>query len=951
MKIDSLIQGKYQSNDNMNTVKAHEKLARSASESLSYTLDISSKDKDITAYGMEELKSAEDIAAMASTKNVALESDANAVMSNSMSKEDFAEYLKEGYSPSNMEIDEVVTNLDKIKATLLESGVVINGYTDTISDSELDQITGNPAISSIIKDALAENMLPVTETNVTDINNAINKSEEIKPLTDDAKKYLISNDMDTTLDSLYKAEYSSSIDTGKRAGYYVDKTGYTSIRPATSDFDELRSQIEKILSDANLDINDKSLNCAKWLLEKNLPITSENVKALNKINTISIPLKPELVAKSTASAIADGFIAGSADITKDKSLIKKAYEINDEIIKYIDSLSEKDIKNMRTVEEIRLRMSVEANLHLLKKGVSINTKNLENLVENLRNAEKEIYKPLLTNESEKDSVKDETIMERIDLYKSTKSIITNVTNNPLEAVVTTFSSESVFTLDAISKRGDSLRADYDKAGKSYEALMTAPRSDLGDSIKNAFRNIDDILEDLNIEMTKINEKAVRSLAYAGMEINQQNIENAAKANTVVENVISLMSPKKTMELIKNGINPLDMDMYELEGELRKDTPEASDEKYSEFLLRLEKHGEINEQEKEAFIGFYRLFYKIEKSDGKLTGNVLKADEKLTLNNLLVASRSNRTSIDAKVNDDFGFLDKLVTYGRSITDQIMQAFKNNDGNNASSANSDPYVDTKFEELKEAAFFDQDVEKALLMADSNVTTDNLFAMNQLMNNRGNIYKSITAGKKNNDNSALVSRMQHFHDSFSSKDSADEAYENLLDEAGKSTNSLIESADSYVDLRSLKLVNKQISMCSSLKNVNSYEIPVEINGSVTTINVKLIKDEENAGKVNISLCTDEYGKIISEMRLSDNNASMFVICENNAGTDYMKSIEDSVKAKINSSGMKINTIYYSNKADININTAYTAAPGVSDRTPTSDLYNLAKAFITAVHGSKMQ
>ena len=42
-------------------------------------------------------------------------------------------------------------------------------------------------------------------------------------------------------------------------------------------------------------------------------------------------------------------------------------------------------------------------------------------------------------------------------------------------------------------------------------LMTAPRTDLGDSIQKAFRNVDDILNDLDMELTDDNRRAVRFL--------------------------------------------------------------------------------------------------------------------------------------------------------------------------------------------------------------------------------------------------------------------------------------------------------------------------------------------------------------------------------------------------------------------------------------------------------
>ena len=37
-----------------------------------------------------------------------------------------------------------------------------------------------------------------------------------------------------------------------------------------------------------------------------------------------------------------------------------------------------------------------------------------------------------------------------------------------------------------------MKSALEKAGVQYETLMTAPRTDMGDSIQKAFRNVDDI---------------------------------------------------------------------------------------------------------------------------------------------------------------------------------------------------------------------------------------------------------------------------------------------------------------------------------------------------------------------------------------------------------------------------------------------------------------------------
>ena len=83
-----------------------------------------------STYSVEGLKSFDEMKAKASMKNVALENNAFAVMATSMSADDVAKMADDGFSPLEMTDKETVTVLDKIKATLVKSGVDIDGFTD-----------------------------------------------------------------------------------------------------------------------------------------------------------------------------------------------------------------------------------------------------------------------------------------------------------------------------------------------------------------------------------------------------------------------------------------------------------------------------------------------------------------------------------------------------------------------------------------------------------------------------------------------------------------------------------------------------------------------------------------------------------------------------------------------------------------------------------------------------
>ncbi len=109
-----------------------------------------------------------------------------------------------------------------------------------------------------------------------------------------------------------------------------------------------------------------------------------------------------------------------------------------------------------------------------------------------------------------------------------------------------------------------------------------------------------------------------------MEINEDNINAVKEADSRVTGVISRMTPATTLQMIREQKNPLEMTMEELEAYLdSKDADPARDaEKYAKFLQRLDRTHNISAEEREAYIGIYRMFRQIEKSDGAVIGSLV-----------------------------------------------------------------------------------------------------------------------------------------------------------------------------------------------------------------------------------------------------------------------------------------------------------------------------------------
>ena len=886
-----------------------------------------------STYSVEGLKSFDEIKAKASMKNVSLENNAFAVMATSMSADDVAKMADDGFSPSEMTDFETVTVLDKIKATLVKSGVNIDGFTDDLSKEQIEQIAGSSAYANAIEAALKETALPATLENVTEISEALNVSGELTIPSDDAKKYMINNCPEPTVNNFYIANHSSSADTSaNRASYYMDETGYVGKNPTDADIESLSPQIEKIISDAGLSVNEQTINEAKWLINKDIPLTKENLTNLENLESVSFPLDTETVAMSAASALAEGKNAKDGLLSDPESIHIKA-------AKFVESLNFDDVAKRRILEETRLILTLEASVSLLKKGINLDTKDLEKLVDDLKQAEKESYAPFLMDNDEVDIKKyDDELTLKLDIFKQTVIAIEHVKTAPLSVVGDVAFSEKTPTLNEVAELSNKAKSEFSKAERSYETMMTMPRYDMGDSIKKAFRNVDDILEDLEIEATRLNEKAVRILGYSGMEITEANIEKAVKAEVAVENVITHMTPARTLKMIRDGFNPLDTDIYELSNELLSEDEDTGNTKYTEFLYKLEKSSEITESEKSAFIGLYRLFRKIEKSDGKLVGDVIKADERLTLSNIISASRSDRqVGTDIKIDDSFGALEKLITHGESITDQILQGFKTKELNKQ-------YAKEEADEIRNIITKEEAIVRALENADSPKSPINMAAANMLLNSRGTIFKGLLKGLDEEEKDVFDKEISELADSFDDEDSVKNAINSFTEKTQEIIKNKAQIADKYIDVKSLKLLNKQLSIINKMADSRTYEVPVIINGSYTSINLKIVNDTENAGKVKAYFETEETGKVSAEFELRDGKVSGIITTENSFFEGVIKEREDSFKEEFKGAGVEISSMYYVNKRGISVKGNYTDENDVS--TPaTKQLYSVAKAIIKAV------
>ena len=88
-----------------------------------------------------------------------------AVLANTTSAADYKAMEENGFSINETDSHTIITVTDKIKAVLAKAGVDISIYGDRLTEEQLQDITGDPAVAQQIMRTLEGNDLPTTAAN------------------------------------------------------------------------------------------------------------------------------------------------------------------------------------------------------------------------------------------------------------------------------------------------------------------------------------------------------------------------------------------------------------------------------------------------------------------------------------------------------------------------------------------------------------------------------------------------------------------------------------------------------------------------------------------------------------------------------------------------------------------------------------------------------------------
>lgn len=945
------------------------------------------------------------------------------MLSNSLTADDCEMMNEEGYSLLDMDTEAVVTVYDRIKIKLASAGVDV---------SDMGGISGSVLKAAGLDEAqinrISEYNIPLTEENIADTKEAVSMAQDLVPLSDATKKYMMDNSLEPTIGNVYKAEFASGTGAIPQAGEDI--------------FSTVKNQANAIIKESGFD-KEYGTEMAKWLVNNEIPLTTENLSALDGLNSITLPADMTEVVTQIADAVSMGKRPQDALLSENRTAFERAKEAFDvigdatqedaatvvnsgkqltiqnlkeafdqrggegsageeksgeNIIITAESDKGLEIKAKRVLEETRLVMTVSANYSLLKQGISIETKDLENLVEDLKKAENEYYSALFKSENV------EATPENISLFKETSETLEEVKLLPSFAL----GARSIESINLSSLREDGLKlADEIDAqatdiitssvnfsdkikqmNERYETVMTVPRADLGDSIKKAFQNVDTILEDMDLETSASNERAVRILGYNSIEITAENINTMKEADSKVQVLLREMTPSVTLHMIREGINPLESDIDTLNStikDIKAENGYDSSEDMAEFLWQLDKSGEITDEERAGYVGVYRLLNQVASSDGAVIGALVMQGAELNMKNLLTAVKNKKASgMDITIDADFGELEKVENTGDSIASQLekgfvteteartyveetinytqgkaMEALYMMDAEKIKTLYQRPefmglnmeqvadamlegesteyeesYSSVRFSEYTDMLSAEEEVIKLLSANEMSTNYYHMAAVSNMLSNRNSLYGKLLKKQDEDDpdwdaelEAVKEEILKDLGEAVKSPTDMAKAQQALAEVAEHAMDNFIPADNSVtsLDIREMKLMREELKTYSELAKNEQYAIPVLVEDEMATVHLQIVRtDDDRKGRVNVLFETEALGKVAAEIADLGSAIEAMIVSQNSSTTERFSEFKEEMEEEFSLQGREVR-VHLVSEENLNL-TAFE----IKDKTP---------------------
>ena len=890
---------------------------------------------------------------------------------------------EDGFNLTDATPDDMVNIIEKIKIELaMHSDDYVN-YGTAVSKDKIESVTGSAATAASVESRMQGADIAVNDESVAEVKGALEKSSELKPLSENTKNYMVANGIEPSIAGIYQAQAATSSS--------ISADGVTIGRCANAvsdaDFGALRPGIEKIIASAGLEVNDNTLADARAFIDAQIPVTKENLEykaqldaidiekiqadsdeMLNKIldnmklggkaeNTLVIgsPIDDIRTALDTinraeyadaANVVSKGetFTIASLKLEMDARSFSIEYSAssvstgNSEVRNQASDVQQAADKAYDTLVTARVLMSANASIYLVKNNISILTTPIDEL------------NSMLMEYEQADGMYEEAQIAYTDVLEARKTL-NEIVRNPARVFASMF----------------------DKMNETYEAVGTQIRGDLGDSLKKAVQgSADDVIRELGLEGTDEDKEAIKVLAANNMDMTRENVETVKSVNAMINNLIKNMKPETVLNMIKDGVNPMNASIKEVNEYLTEANDKASkdnEEKFSKFLYKLDRTNGITKEQRKQFIGIYQMMNIFIRDAGVAAGALIKQGAEVTMNNLMTAYNSRkRYDMDAVIDENTGMAEvsgianyysalfmangglvtpntlKNVDNSSGIGEQSVEMFIEQLEDNYDAAAEEQYNEEYLKEQQAAVQAGADILRQIRNADTEINSGNIQAVKAFL--ESGQFPDIRGVKTTRDYARdSIEKIGHkeklslMYEEM--KDETEEELQEVLSKAGDLDTQIDVNYEGFLDLR---LKDRTIGYIKNLALRHDYRIPyITDSGSTGMLKLTLVQDDDNKGRISVNMLSSVLGKVSVEAKADRDSLGMYIVSDtavSDEGSQLLDVMEESLKEGFGFTNVSVNI---TKSSDV----PYVTYEAAADSVATDKLYEIAAKIVKLLAG----
>lgn len=890
---------------------------------------------------------------------------------------------EDGFNLTDATPDDMVNIIEKIKIELaMHSDDYVN-YGTAVSKDKIESVTGSAATAASVESRMQGADIAVNDESVAEVKSTLEKSGELKPLSENTKNYMVANDIEPSIAGIYQAQASTSSSIsadGVTIGRYANAI-------SDADFEALRPGIEKIIASAGLEVNDKTLADARAFIDAQIPVTKENLEYKAQLDLIDIDMiqadSDEMLNKILDNMKLGGkaentLVTGSPidDIRTALDTINRA--------EYADAANVVSKGETFTIASLKLEIDARSfSIEYSAASVSTGNSEVRNQASDVQQAADKAYDTLVTAR---------VLMSAnasVYLVKNNISILTTPIDELNSMLMEYEQADGMYaeaqiaytdvlearkTLDEIVRNPARVFASmFDKMNETYEAVGTQIRGDLGDSLKKAVQgSADDIIKDLGLEGTDEDKEAIKVLAANNMDMTRENVETVKSVNAMINNLIKNMKPETVLNMIKDGVNPMNASIEEVNEYLTEANDKASkdnEEKFSKFLYKLDRTNGITKEQRKQFIGIYQMMNIFTRDAGVAAGALIKQGAEVTMNNLMTAYNSRKHyDMDAVIDENTGMAEvsgianyysalfmangglvtpntlKNVDNSSGIGEQSVEMFIEQLEDNYDAAAEEQYNEEYLKEQQAAVQAGADILRQIRNADTEINSGNIQAVKAFL--ESGQFPDIRGIKTTRDYARdSIEKIGHkeklslMYEEM--KDETEEELQEVLSKAGDLDTQIDVNYEEFLDLR---LKDRTIGYIKNLALRHDYRIPyITDSGSTGMLKLTLVQDDDNKGRISVNMLSSVLGKVSVEAKADRDSLGMYIVSDtavSDEGSQLLEDMEESLKEAFGFKNVTVNT---TKSSDV----PYVTYEAAKDSVATDKLYEIAAQIVKQLAG----